>query len=75
MGKNVIGTVTTLNRVSAILQNRLISEDEKQMKATGFPLTPREMSEKLEELRLEDLGKWNTKKSKAVLHHVLRAPN
>lgn len=74
MSKSVLSTVTTLSRVSTVLQSQLVKENEKQMKTTGLPLTPREMAEKLEELRLSDLELWNTNKKKAVLHHVLRAP-
>lgn len=74
MSKSVIATVTTLNRVSAILQSHIEKENVAHVKATGIPLTPREMQEKLEELRRSDLDLWKNRRSKAILHHVLRAP-
>lgn len=74
MSKSVIGTVTTLNRVSKVLHKRLVEANDERMRTTGLPLTPKEMGDELEELRVKDLEAWKTKKSKAVLHHVLRAP-
>lgn len=78
MPKETLRTVLTFQQVAEAIFVELGERRDAHMKATGYPMTFKELFEELEEIRQEDLRRYNKEKDrpkgKPIFHKWFHAP-